>query len=111
MGFRDRTLSQHDQAVAFLKSAKCLLPANWTLFPLWDLLLVLDTLCQPPFEPIGSLDLKILTLKTVLLLALATAKQVSDLQALSTSPACMRFTNQGDGVTLTPNMVKSNKVI
>ncbi|XP_067219242.1 NACHT, LRR and PYD domains-containing protein 1 homolog [Chanodichthys erythropterus] len=37
----------------------------------------------PPFEPLQSADLRPLTLKTTLLLALASVKRISDLQALS----------------------------
>ncbi len=43
------------------------------------------------FEPLQSTDLRSLSLKTALLLALASFKRVGDLQALSTSPACLEF--------------------
>jgi len=49
--------------------------------------MVLGALKGPPFEPLESVDLKILQLKTALLLALASVKRVGDLEALSTSPS------------------------
>lgn len=51
--------------------------------PSWDLVLVLEALCEPPFEPIKSVDMKFLSYKSALLLALTDAKQVGDLHALS----------------------------
>ena len=51
--------------------------------PDWDLALVLDVLRRAPFEPLGSCDLKYLTLKTVFLLAFATAARRSEIHALS----------------------------
>ena len=51
--------------------------------PKWDLNIVLQSLTRPPFEPINSISLRNLTLKTVFLLALATAKRVSEIHGLS----------------------------
>jgi hypothetical protein len=54
------------------------------LLPNWDLPSVLWRLCDPPFEPLLSCDVKKnLTWKTVFLIALATVSRVSELQALS----------------------------
>ena len=49
--------------------------------PKWDLNFVLQSLTRPPYEPISSL--KRLTLETVFLLALASAKHVSEIHWLS----------------------------
>ena len=51
--------------------------------PKWDLNLVLQNLTRQPYEPISSCSLKALTHKTVFLLALASAKRVSELHGLS----------------------------
>ncbi len=45
--------------------------------------MVLNELPQPPFEPVDSIDLKHLSLKAALLLALSTTKRDSELHALS----------------------------
>ena len=49
--------------------------------PNWDLSLVLLALTRPSFEPLAKADLKILTLKTVFLLALASGKRRSEIHA------------------------------
>ena len=49
--------------------------------PNWDLSLVLLALTRPPFEPLAKADLKILTFKTVFLLALASGKRRSEIHA------------------------------
>ncbi len=53
-------------------------------------------------EPLQSADLKTLSLKTALLLALASVKRVGDLQALSVSPACLEFGPNDSKVVLRP---------
>ncbi len=60
-------------------------------FPSWKLSLVLKGLLEPPFEPLESAPVRILTLKVKLLLALASFKRVGDLQALSVSEFCTEF--------------------
>ena len=51
--------------------------------PSWDLVKVLEYLRGPIFEPLPSKPLRLITIKTLLLLSLATAKRVGELQALS----------------------------
>ena len=53
--------------------------------PDWDLALVLNCLLRDPFEPSDKVPLKILTWKTVFLLALASGKRRSEIHALSYS--------------------------
>ena len=47
----------------------------------WDLSLVLFSFTRAPFEPLAKADLKILTIKTVFLLALASGKRRSEIHA------------------------------
>ncbi len=70
--------------------------------PTWDLPTVLRALKGPPFEPLQSTNLRSLSLKTALLLALASVKRVGDLQALSISPACLEFGPNDSKVVLKP---------
>ena len=51
--------------------------------PSWDLETVLRALRSHPYEPLESCDFRALSSKTLFLVALATAKRVSELQALS----------------------------
>ncbi len=46
---------------------------------------------KPPFEPIEKVSERLLTLKTVLLLAISSLKRVGDLQALSVAPSFLDF--------------------
>ena len=51
-------------------------------FPQWDLGIVLEALSKPPCVPLREAYFKHLTLKTVFLLAMASAGRRSELQAL-----------------------------
>ena len=78
---------------------------------LWDLLVVLRALTGPPFEPLETVDIKFVSLKTALLLALTSAKRVGDMQALSVSPSCIQFSIAGDRVVMRPNAAYTPKVV
>jgi hypothetical protein len=53
--------------------------------PAWDLSVILSCLKSEPFEPLGSCDLKWLTLKTVFLILLASGKRRGEVHALDFS--------------------------
>ncbi|KAI2649158.1 putative WD repeat-containing protein C18B5.10c [Labeo rohita] len=57
---------------------------------------------RAPFEPLDSVELKFLSLKTVLLTALASIKRVGDLQAFSVNEACLEFGPADSHVILRP---------
>ena len=56
-------------------------PKKSRLLPKWNVSLVLHKLTQPPFEPQEECTLKLLTWKTVFLLALASGKRRSEIHA------------------------------
>ncbi len=91
-----QSVGRDNSVVRFLKGARRLNPPRPLTVPTWDLPTV------PPFEPLQSTDLRSLSLKTALLLALASVKRVGDLQALSTSPACLEFGPNDSKVVLKP---------
>ncbi len=64
-------------------------PAHHSKIPTWDLAVVLEGLCNAPFEP--TEEVKFLTLKTVFLLAIFSLKRIGDFQALSVLPSCLEF--------------------
>ncbi len=72
--------------------------------PPWDLPTVLRALKGPPFEPLQFSSLRVLSLKTALLLALASVKRVGDLQALTVKPACLEFGPNDSKVVLKPRL-------
>ncbi len=88
--------------MSFLKGARRLHPPRPPSVPPWDLEVVLRALSQPPFEPLASVDLKELSLKTALLLALASAKRIGDLHAFSVDSDCICFGPGDCSVTLRP---------
>ena len=51
--------------------------------PNWDVSLVLQSLTRAPYEPLRSADERFLAQKTLVLIALASAKRIGELQALS----------------------------
>ncbi len=79
--------------------------------PPWDLPTVLKALQAPPFEPFQSSSLRVLSLKTSLLLALASVKRAGDLQALSVNPACLEFGPDDSKVVLKPRLGYVPKVL
>ena len=68
--------------------------------PSWDLDVVLGALNSPPFEPLGGADLKWLSIKTAFLLAVTSARRVSELHALSVHDDCCWFSSDGSSVVL-----------
>ncbi|XP_021322973.1 uncharacterized protein [Danio rerio] len=103
VGFDGSTAGQHPLIRRFMKGARRSLPVTRRVVPEWDLSMVLDALTHHPFETLEAISLKHLSFKTALLLALASAKRVSDLHALSVHPSCIKFSLSGEKVSLRPN--------
>ncbi len=70
-----QSLGKHDLIVRFLKGARRMNPSRPPLVPSWDLSIVLAGLQRGPFEPLDSVELKFLSLKTALLTALTSIKR------------------------------------
>ncbi len=85
------SVGSHPLVSRFMQGSRRLRPFRPAQVPSWDLSIVLQGLSGHPFEPLETVTEKILTLKTVLLLALSSLKRVGDLQTLSISPSCMDF--------------------
>ena len=66
-----------------LRSFRVEAPIRSVTPPSWDLLKVLEFLKSPVFEPLHQASFRDLTRKTLFLTALALAKRVGELQALS----------------------------
>ncbi len=82
-----------------------------TAFLLMGFGIVLDALTMSPFEPLDKVDFKILSFKTALLLALASAKRVSEIHAFSVHSACLQFMSGDAGVILKPNPAFMPKIL
>lgn len=107
----NNTVGSHNLVSLFLRGARRLRPPTAPRLPAWDLPLVLDALCCPPFEPLAQAELKWLSCKTAFLLAIVSAKRVSELHALSVSASCLKWSPDGSGVTLWPNTAFVPKVL
>ena len=69
---------------------------------------MLDFLCSPVFEPIANASLRDLTRKTLLVVALATAKRVGELQALS---RVVSFSSSAAGLAYVPEFVAKTETV
>ena len=88
----------HDLLRSFKVEAPCR-----SVQPLsWDLLKVFEFLRSPVFEPLSSASLRDLTHKTLFLVALAIAKRVGELQALS---RVVSFSSSAAGLSYVPEFL------
>lgn len=110
-GFGRFSACSHPLVKRFLRGARRMRPPPRQIVPPWDLQTVLDGLEGPPFEPLDSAEIRFLSFKTVVLLALSSAKRVGDLCALSVHPSCISFSQDGGLVHLWPNPAFHPKVI
>ena len=76
-----------------IKSFAIQRPVDRPLAPKWDLAFVLTHMCKAPFEPLDKASLFYLSVKTVFLVTLATARRVSEVHAFSIDSDHLRFSN------------------
>ena len=81
--FRLPDLGEHHVLRSLLRSFAIERPRKSIVPPPWDLDAVLRHLMSDAYEPLSSQSLRSITKKTLFLVALATAKRVGELQALS----------------------------
>lgn len=94
-----------------MKGARRKLPTSRPLAPSWDLPTVLAALSCCPFEPLEQVELKFLSLKTALLIALASAKRVGEIHALSVHQSCIQFSSDNTRVSMRLNPAFVPKVV
>jgi len=81
-------VGQHPGVIRLLRGVFNSRPPRKTLVPEWDLRLVLRALKKGPFEPMASAHPKCITYKLAFLLAITTARRVSDLSHLAIGSHC-----------------------
>lgn len=111
VGFGKLSPGAHPLVVRFMKGVLRMRPGRRITVPQWDLTLVLDALCDVPFEPLDSVGLDMLSYKTAFLLAACSAKRMGDIHALSVHPSCICFAMDGSKVSLHPNPAYIPKVV
>ncbi len=97
-----KSVGKHNLVIRFLRGGRRLIPPRPYLVPSRDLPSVLTSLKGDPFEPLRSVELRFLSLKTVLLTALASVKGIEDLQAFSVDDSCLEFRPGNSHVVLRP---------
>ncbi|KAL0170718.1 hypothetical protein M9458_035314, partial [Cirrhinus mrigala] len=97
-----RSVGKHDLIIRFLRGTRRLNRPRLNFIPSWDLGVVLQALQQDSFEPLQSVDINALSLKTAFLTALTSVKRVGDLQALSINSLCLEFRPGDSRVVLRP---------
>lgn len=105
------SVGTHKLVVAFLRGVNRLNPPCRIMIPQWDLNIVLESLCTLPFEPLSTADIKWLSLKTAFLLAISSAKRVSELHALWVASQCLKWGPEDSKVMLWPNPAFLPKVL
>ncbi len=105
------SIGKHALVSQFLKGVQRLHPERKLRSLSWDLPLVLQSLTEAPFELLAQADLRSLSWKTVFLLAISSAKRVSELHALSVSDDCLRWKTDYSGVSLWPNPAFLPKIL
>ena len=107
--YRGLDLTQCPELNALFKNFDLEIPKKSLSIPKWDLSLVLMSLMKSPYEPLHKASLKDVTMKTAFLIALASAKRISELQGLS---GVVSHSHQWKKVTLTfvPEFVAKTQV-
>ncbi|XP_072009229.1 uncharacterized protein [Engystomops pustulosus] len=103
--FFDQPLIEHRWVKRFIKAASRLKPQTVKKSSAWDLTLVLNALMKEPFEPIDSSSVKNLTLKTVFLIAITSARRLGELQAISIREPYMKILDDRIVLMSDPNFV------
>ncbi|XP_073211168.1 uncharacterized protein [Lepidochelys kempii] len=99
----------HPMVGRFLKGLERVFPYSRPPVPPWNLNLVLSKLMGPPFEPLAICSLLHLSWKVAFLVAVTSARRVSELRALTSEPPYTVF--HKDKVQLRPHPKFLPKVV
>ena len=91
----------HPLVIQFMRACLKIRPPRRPSFPTWDLSVVLEALSIPPFFPFDSISLWDLSLKLSFLIAISSARRVSEIQALMAKEPYLVFLS--DRVVLRPS--------
>lgn len=101
-------VGQHPVILQLIKGTFNARPPQRKLLPEWDLNKVLKALQESPFEPLRKSSLKILTYKTVFLIAITCFRRCSDIQSLQIGQGSVNV--QSNGITFRrPGLSKQDR--
>ena len=111
-GFADgSTLGNNPFVSQLVRGMANVRPRTRVLTPSWSIPAVLASFAKPPFEPLHDVSLADLTHKTLFLIAAASARRRSCLQALSIKPGHCRFENHGVRFVPDPQFIPKNQTL
>ena len=109
-GFCDGSSVTNSQFLTrLMKSFFLKRPPTKTLLPAWSLPAVLRALASAPFESLHKASLRLLTLKTAFLVAIALGHRVSLLRALCVDPGHLRWEASGVRLIPRPGFIAKNQ--
>jgi len=88
-------VGQHPYVIQLLKGIFNSRPPTVRLVPEWDLIKVLEALQKKPFEPLHKANLKMVTFKTVFLIAITSFRRSSDLKSLKIGEGSINIQHKG----------------
>lgn len=103
-------LTENEDIGGLIRALEIQRPMSHSELPKWDLSLVLRHLLGAPYEPILDASLKSLSLKTVFLLGLASAKRIGEIHALTSN---VSHTENWGGVNIQfdPSFIAKTRVL
>ncbi|XP_058014842.1 uncharacterized protein LOC131185882 [Ahaetulla prasina] len=99
------SLSKEPLIQQFFRGANNVNPPVVHRFPSWRLNAVLNALTKAPFEPLRDSSLRILSLKVAFLIAITSARRISELSALSIRQDLCTFLNDRVVLRLDPTFL------
>jgi len=106
-----RDLSQDTAISLLLRSYRLESLRTRNDIPPWNLSLVLSILSKAPFEPIKSIGIKELTVKTIFLTALASGKRRSELHALTRKGLSWNHDKSKITLRVSPSFVAKTQLV
>ncbi|KAF7245508.1 G2/mitotic-specific cyclin-B [Varanus komodoensis] len=98
-------LFSHPILKRFLKGLYNLNPSIRPVMPTWSLSVVLQALMKAPFEPLATVDLRLVSWKTAFLVAVTSARRASELCALRIDPPYLNFHREKVVLRLDPSFL------
>ncbi|KAF7252362.1 Protein P [Varanus komodoensis] len=105
-GLVDRsTIFSQPTVKRFLKGLHNLNPSIRLVMPTWSLSVVLQALTRAPFEPLATVDLRLVSWKKVFLVVVTSARRASELCALRIDPPYLNFHREKVVLRLDPSFL------
>jgi integrase len=98
-------IGQHPRVCRFMKGVMIKKPPSRSLLPTWDLKTVLNFLQGVLFEPVTAASIQAITMKMIFLVAITTARRVSELAALGRHSPYMREERTGIRIRTLPGFL------